>query len=151
MSFFYPTLDHQTVKNLLVVRQLVDDHPSYFLDSSYSPALEADLLTLFKRTKQVVHELPTEQEQEDIDTLAELQTLYRNLKLAKPNGSEDPDAMAYFRTATSLMEKILTLQERGKGIKEVSTYHTVVLDFLSEICNETQIEEFISRLKEATK
>jgi len=146
-DFFYPNLDAPTVKNLLVVKQLVDEHPSYFLESPYPQALEADLLRLFKYTRHTVTMPRDVQTEEDLDVETELVTLFRNLKLAKPNAT-DGDQMAYYRTATALMERLLNLQDKAKNIKTMGEHHDLVLRFMEEICSPTQVEEFMSRLKE---
>lgn len=148
-AFFYPELDHKTIKNLLIVRQLVDDHSSYFLESPYSQAVEADLLLLLKHTKRPTH-VSDPTAGDEIDLSVELNSLYREMKTAKPNAS-DPDQLGYFRVSTSLMEKILSMQEKVRNMKAMSDHHTLVMDFLQEICSPTQIEEFINRLEEASK
>lgn len=149
MSFFYPPLDAQTVKNLLIVRQLVAEHAGYFLESPYPQAVEADLTTLFKLTQRAPVLPVTAAAAQEIDVEAELRTLYTEMRAAKP-AQNDPDQLGYFRVSTSLMEKLLTLQEKAKNIKTMGEHHTMVLDFLQEICSPTQVEEFIKRLKEAT-
>jgi hypothetical protein len=146
-DFFYPTLDAPTVKNLLIVKQLVDEHPSYFLESPYPQALEADLLKLFKYTRHTVTQPRDTVDDEDLDVETELVNLFRNLKVAKP-AANDPDQMAYYRTATALMERLLNLQDKAKNIKTMGEHHNMVLRFMEEICSPTQVEEFLSRLKE---
>lgn len=146
-DFFYPNLDAPTVKNLLVVKQLVDEHPSYFLESPYPQALEADLLRLFKYTRHTVTEPRHNVNDEELDVESELIVLFRSLKQAKPNAT-DGDQMAYYRTATALMERLLNLQDKAKNMKTMGEHHDMVLQFMSEICSPTQIEEFMTRLKD---
>lgn len=146
-DFFYPNIDAATVKNLLIVRQLVEEHPSYFLESPYPQDLEADLLKLFKYTRHTVT-APREDPAQDgnLDVETELVTLFRNLKLAKPNAN-DGDQMAYYRTATALMERLLNLQDKAKNLKTMGEHHDMVLRFMEEICSPTQVQEFMSRLE----
>jgi hypothetical protein len=146
-NFFYPPLDPLTVRNMVVVKQLVDEHPSYFLESPYPQALEADLLKLFKYTRHTVTMPRDVQTEEDLDVESELVVLFRSLKQAKPNAS-DGDQMAYYRTATALMERLLNLQDKAKNMKTMGEHHDMVLRFMSEICSPTQIEEFMTRLKD---
>jgi len=144
-QFFYPPLDPATVKSLLVVRQLVEEHASYFLESPYPQTVEQDLLTLFKKTQKAM--VVQEVSQEEIDMELELKGLYTSLKNAKP-GATDSDQMAYFRTATALMERLLGLQEKARNMKAMGEHHAMVLNFLEEVCSPTQIEEFLARLKD---
>lgn len=146
-EFFYPPLDAPTVKNLLIVKQLVDEHPSYFLESPYPQTLEADLLRLFKYTRHTVTEPRANVSDEELDVESELVTLFRSLKVAKP-AATDADQMAYYRTATALMERLLNLQDKAKNMKTMGEHHDMVLRFMEEICSPTQVEEFMSRLKE---
>lgn len=147
-AFFYPPLDPDTLKNLLIVHQLVSEHPSYFLESSYSGEVEANILKLFKHTKQALV-IPDTASTEEIDVEAELQVLYTGLKNAKPN-MDDSDQMSYYRTSTALLEKLLGLQEKARNIKAMSDHHRTVLDFIEEVCSPTQVTEFLKRLKEST-
>jgi hypothetical protein len=146
-DFFYPELDPPTVKHLLIVRQLISEHPAYLLDAPYTLDTETDLLALFKMTRNAAP-LPTAAAEDDIDVEAELRTLYKGLQTAKPNFN-DPDQMGYYRTATALLERLLALQSTARNIKTMSEHHTMVLDFIEEICSPTQVEEFLKRLKEA--
>lgn len=147
-DFFYPQIDGPTVKNLIIMRQLVGEHPSYFLESSYPMQVEADIQTLFKQTRREVVVAPTAENVEDIDVEAELKSLYTGLKNAKPN-MDDSDQMSYYRTSTALLEKLLGLQEKARNIKAMSDHHRTVLNFMEEVCSPTQVEEFMKRLKES--
>lgn len=148
-AFFYPELDPKTVKNLLIVRQLVSEHAGYFLESPYTQMLEADLNSLFKLTQRPVLAPTQAPTLGELDIETELRDLYASMKLAKP-GANDPDQLGYFRVSTALMEKLLSLQEKAKNIKSMGDHHTLVLEFLSDICSPTQVEEFLKRLKEST-
>ena len=149
-AFFYPPVDPDTLKNLLIVHQLVSEHPSYFLESSYSGEVEANILKLFKHTKKPMAAAPSSSTpSEEIDVEAELQVLYTGLKNAKPN-MDDSDQMSYYRTSTALLEKLLGLQEKARNIKAMSDHHRTVLDFIEEVCSPTQVTEFLKRLKEST-
>lgn len=148
-AFFYPELDSRTVKNLLVVRQLVAEHAGYFLDSPYPQSLEADLNTLFKLTKREITAPSPTSQTDELDTEFELRTLYISLKNAKP-GANDSDQLGYYRVSASLLEKLLSMLEKAKNIKTMSDHHSLVLEFLHDICSPTQITEFLKRLKEAS-
>ena len=88
-----------------------------------------------------------EEPDEELDVESELIVLFRSLKQAKPNAT-DGDQMAYYRTATALMERLLNLQDKAKNIKTMGEHHDLVLRFMEEICSPTQVEEFMTRLKD---
>lgn len=148
-DFFYPTIDATTVKNLLVMRQLVEEHPAYFLESPYPTSVESDINLLFKHTRKAIVAPSPPDAPEEIDVEAELRVLYTGLKNAKPN-MDDSDQMGYYRTSTALLEKLLGLQEKARNIKAMSDHHRTVLNFIEEVCSPTQVEEFLKRLKEST-
>lgn len=146
-SFFYPEIDAKTVKNLLILRQLVSDHPAYFLDSPYPVSMETDIQALLKYTQRAT--VMATEEDAEIDMEVELKTLFRDLKKVKP-ADNDPDQMAYYRTSTALMERLLSLQSTAKNIKTMGEHHATVLNFIEEVCSPTQLEEFLKRLKDAS-
>lgn len=150
--FFYPDLDAKTVKNLEIVRQLMAEHASYWLTSPYSGEIE-QLCTGWFGGKQ---KRPSRQEEAD-DAAPEEQgweflyketlQLYRDLKNQKAKALDTDDAAAYFRVATALLEKLLTMQERAQGLKQVSDFHGAVLDIMEGVLSPTQRTEVMERLE----
>lgn len=157
---FYPALDFPTVKNLDLIRQLSSEHPAYWMQSEYPMDIERLIKAWFD--PKTIKELVNKQRREDANTsddapgldedryeylYQETVNLYKEMKLAKYSGSNE-DSMAYFKTAVSLQEKLISLQERSLGMKQVSDYNSMVMTFIDKICTEDQRAKFIDLLKE---
>lgn len=77
----------------------------------------------------------------------EVVSLYADLKNAKPPLGDSSESMAYFRTATGLMDKLVGHQERCLGIKQLNQFHSVVIDIMENVLNDQQRAEAMERLE----
>jgi 23S rRNA maturation mini-RNase III len=153
-DFYYPELDTKTIKHLPILQKLSQDHPSYWLTAPYAGDVQLILEGLLKE-KKVVHEATPSAQSEDQDNweflYEESKTLYTNLKNAAVGNMETSEKMAYFRTATSLMEKLLGMQERANNLKQVSDFYQLILDIMEGELVGDQRTRVMQRLSEATK
>lgn len=146
MSNYYPPLDPQTLRNLEVVRALAKEQPDYFKDSPYSPEIES-LLGPSQGQGGASRKVTAE----TVDVLHELTETYNELMLHKPDNQDGAQVMGYFRTRTSLLEKLIELMGQGKNQKAISEFYAQVLTILEEVCTPTQVAQFSDRLKEFAK
>lgn len=152
-DLFYPPLDLATVRNLEIVKQLASEHASYFLTSPYSGEVEEVVKRLLKMKEQVQVAENHEGEEEEVTgdrwefLYRETQSLFKDLKNAKVSSGETAEQMSYFRTATSLMEKMISLQERALGLKEISEFQKAVLDVMESVLEPSQRTEVMEKLK----
>lgn len=81
----------------------------------------------------------------------ETQRLYKDLKKTSKEltGDDHAEKMSYFRTATSLLDKIVGLQERAVGLKQISVFQQTVIDIMEDVCDAGQRTEVMARLKSA--
>lgn len=77
--------------------------------------------------------------------------LYTSLKAAKPSSANGSEAMSYFRTITGLMDKIVSHQERALGIKQVHEFHQTVMSIMENVLTEQQRDKVMKELKDAIK
>jgi hypothetical protein len=143
MANFYPPLDLATLRNLEVVRALAKEQPKYFEDSPYSPEIEQLI-----RAVPAPHGPSKQADTDDLDLLAELTSTLKDLKDYKPSKEDSTQAMGYFRTKTSLIDKLMELMDRGKNQKSISEFYAAVLLILEEVCTPTQVAQFSDKLKE---
>jgi|SRR5688500_340332 len=142
MSFFYPKLDEATLKNLDIVRQLAQAHPGYFLESEYSSQTNTLLQEWFTTRLPVSGTVP-EIHMDDRDPwemlYEESKNLFFSLKAANLKGSGDVNEQnSYFRTATALLEKLVSLQERAKGLKEIGEFQRTVMEVMDSVLTANQ-------------
>ncbi len=156
--FYYPPLETTTVKNLEIVRQLAAEHSAYWLQSPYSGDIETLCKKWFSNVPQsasgVVHGDQEISDDEILEGGARFEMLYResanlfrNLKNAGNGMTEISEKNAYYRTATSLLEKLISLQERALGLKQIHDFHQSVLDIMENTLSGEQRNEVMDRLK----
>jgi hypothetical protein len=63
--------------------------------------------------------------------------------------SDQTERMAYFRTATSLLERLVTARERALGIKQIRDFQDTVLNIMEEVCTPDQRTDVMDRLRRA--
>lgn len=151
-ELFYPTnLDLQTVKSLLIMRQLVAEHPHYFEDAPYNQELEMNLLKLLggpgKATAAISGAVPTTSKGEKLDLLKEITDTYTELKDHRPQASEDAALMTYYRTRSGLLEKLLSAMGEARNQKMVSDFYAAVFQAMEEVMSPAQNTQFIERMK----
>lgn len=91
--------------------------------------------------------------EDEIDsTLAEdLYSVFTELKnYGKSIGQSDQtERMAYFRTATSLLERLVSARERALGVKQIKTFQDTVLTIMEDSMTPNQRTEVMDRLRSA--
>jgi len=144
MDTYYPTLDIQTVRNLKIIQQLARETPGYWEGSPYPTEVEA-----FVGGVRVAAP-PTNEGDSDknFDIIKETRDTLTELKKFKPEEKDTAQLMAYYRTKTALIDKILAQMDKGTNQKQISEFYSLVLSTLEEICSATQIATFNERLKD---
>jgi len=150
MTTYYPPLDIETLRNVEVIHALLKEQPDYFKESTYSPELER-LVRALGPAGGGVSRGSSQVTPENLDVLAEVTSTYNELKDHKPDSQDASATMGYFRTRTSLLEKLVELMDRGKNQKAISEFYAEVLLILEDICTPTQVAQFSDRLKEFAK
>lgn len=150
---YYPTLDLQTLKGLKIVLQLSSEDSSYFLDTPWSGEIQL-LVEELTKPKKIVHQAaPVEKKEgeEEWEFLArETRGLYDGLKVAGI-GLEGNELMAFYKTSTSLLEKLLAMQERANNLKHVSDFYQLVLDVMEDSLTGDQRTTVMQKLKDSIK
>lgn len=141
---YYPSVSDETVKNLLVIRRLAAEQADYFDGSPYGKDIE----DLVKGSTPKARVETEQKDDSDLDIMKEIQDTYKELQDHKPDNSDAAAVMSYYRTRTSLLEKLLEQMERGKNQKYISDFYTFVMEVLEEVTSPTQREVFKDRLKE---
>jgi hypothetical protein len=141
---YYPAFPEKEVWALKVMKQSLEEDPDYFNhpDCPYGDDLKAvfDVVRV-TQTSSVGN----------VDELeAEVTVLFEELKefggdLEKTDVSE---RMAWFRTRTSLLEKILDIKKEAAGVKQVQEFQNRVLGILEDVMTPDQRTEIMQRLKE---
>lgn len=143
----FPDLNHE----LGLVLQLLEQDPGLLSDPDcpYSADTKEVLASMSVETG-VSEEIPADKWAK---LERETQRLYDELKDSKDNLSIEDHAerMSYFRTATSLLDKLVGLQERAVGLKAIGTFHQTVLDIMEDVLDPGQRTEVMERLQKVIK
>lgn len=145
MKKYYPPLKNSDLE--ILMQNVI--YTEGYLDDPNCPYPEkvCDLM------RQVVSEETNPEDMTDLDLVYESSRLFKELKDAKDSFGKDDhaEAMAYFRTSTSLLEKLVTMKERANNVKNISQFYGSVLGVMEELLEPEQITEVRNRLKEYTK
>lgn len=138
---YLPGFDEKTLYDLQVLHLKVMEDPD-LLDQSDYPDFLKDLL---RGTSEV-----TPLELVDLDLEQESARLFKELQDAKEefNVDDHSEKMAYFRVSTSLLDKLVSMRERARHVKEISQFYRTVLAIFEEMLEPGQITEVRNRLDE---
>lgn len=142
MSDYFPPLDLKTLKELVLVKKLHEQDPTYLHRSGYP----AEVGMLFPPTEAVKVEKP-KTKGSDLDLVQELTETYKELLDHKPPKEDSAAAMAYYRTRTKLLSDLLAEISKGQNAKQISEFYNMVLKFMEENFTPDQINEFREFLK----
>jgi hypothetical protein len=141
---YYPTLDTDALAAIkLIARKLAED-PAYLLvdDCPY----DEEVRKILQPQRVVASEAKSNAVVLDLET--EAAALYKDLKdTAKGLGDGDSaEKMSYFRTATSLLERLITMRERASNLKQRNQFEDTVLSVLDELVPADKRTEFRNRM-----
>lgn len=140
---FYPIISDDLLVPLQVIRRSLEKDAGYF-DHPDCP-YPAEIRELFQETASV--DLFAENPELDVldsqiqRVINDLEAFSRTLK-----STDHSEKLAYFKTKTSLIEKLIGMRERVLNLKEISEFRNLIMQFLDEICDRDQISDLIQRL-----
>lgn len=92
---------------------------------------------------------PITEEMIDSNLDQDLYTVFEDLKSYGKTitKSDQTERMAYFRTATSLLERLVGARERALGIKQIRSFQDTVLTIMEEVMSPDQRTTVMDRLR----
>lgn len=155
----YPEITTHVEWSIKMIIALALENATYFEDEAcpYGADFKNAFLSLIKR--KVVIDQPGEttsaqtfsDDEIDANIAGDLYKVFTDLKDygKKIPESDQTERMAYFRTATSLLERLVTARERALGIKQVRAFQDTVLSIMEESMSPDQRTEVMERLSAA--
>lgn len=147
---FVPDITEDSLWPLEILVTRMKEDPEYLEDLPYSFELKNKLRDLFpwfgeEPEEEIIYDDP----QEELE--AEIHTLLKGLKDAGNNleTKDNSERMAYFRTATSLIDKLVGLQERAANLRQLHRFYATVANIFEEVLEPAQRTQAMERLKEA--
>lgn len=144
----YPDLTYEVVFKLYTVGQNMKKSPKYLEEAPYSETVKKALQLIF--TPQTYNTKPSgDIDTSSLDIRQETEYLYRETKeLLRSKILDEKDKAAVIKTATSQMEKLISLIERSENIIQIREFETKVIRAIKKVLPE-QREEFIKELTES--
>lgn len=148
----YPPIALAAVNALeQILANYKDEGRAYLEKSPYSPEIKAKLMVLaFAVTLQEKRKTSSQDNNPlgEIDVSAEMDKLYRNLKefSLEDEGLAPTEKIAILRVQTNLLEKIIEMRERARGIDQYVVFRETVMEFIANKFDPDAINELQERL-----
>lgn len=155
MSDFYPPLPERAAWAVDIILQNMAQDPEYL---AYSPYSREELAILERLTGGAAARRAADADEIEVvgegkwaRLESESNKLFKSLTefSSKLNERDNAEQMAYFRTATSLLDKIVNIQERAANLKQISMFHDTVLRVMEDVLDAGQRTEVMTQLKKA--
>jgi len=155
VDYHFPSIPNDIAGQFGLMLMIAKDKPDYF-DAPNCPYPDA-LKTLLKELTApkpvappaIVSVDPVLPEDKWVTLEREAKKVFDDLKASYPDiqVQDVAERMSFFRTATSLLEKLVGLQERAVGLKQMSEFQNTIIQFLDEICDNNQKTILMERIK----
>lgn len=153
-DYHYPSIPKDIAAQFALMLQIAKDKPDYFTDPAcpYEPAVIEALVYWTELKKEAAKPAPPPEPvtNEDKWTVLERETrsLFNELTTASKDitAADTAERMSYFRTATSLLDKLVSLQERAVGLKQMSDFQNTIIMYLDEIATPDQRTLLMERI-----
>jgi hypothetical protein len=145
---FYPTIREEQVMLFNVVVQNLEKDPGY-LDHPSCPYPDTVKNFFRKSTASApVIDLFADGEDREMVLDKQVEKLINDLEaFANTLGNADhSEKLQYYKTKTTLIEKLISMRERVFNLKELNEFRSVVIQFMDEICTKDQITDLMKRL-----
>lgn len=96
---------------------------------------------------------PVSEEEIDATLASDLHSVFVELKDygKRIAVGDQTEKMAYFRTATSLLERLVNARERALGVKQIKDFQDTVLNIMEEVLTPDQRTDVMDRLRQSIK
>jgi len=140
---FYPPISEAVIPQLQAVIHSAALTPGY-LDNPSCPYPES----LKRFLREITLGQPAVAEG-PMDLEAQIEALVNDLNLLGQTLStkDHAEKLSYFKTKTSLLEKLVGLKERILNLREMHEFQEIILTFLDELCTKDQISTLMLRLR----
>lgn len=147
---FYPTISDDSIATLKLAQSFLTKEGPEWLNKKECPY--GELVKTFLRDSMGVGEVVdlfenADDEPEVLDrqiqkVLNKMDAMENQLASLEPN-----EKLAFFKTRTALLEKLITLREKVTNLREMSEFKGTVVKGLEDICTREQILQFMERIK----
>jgi hypothetical protein len=162
-DFHYPFIDDLVGWALQTVVTLAGEDSQYLKDAScpYDDKIKRLVLDVVafrsgisppaQSTPPAPPSTPLSEDEIDSTLAEDLYGVFTELKNYGKgiSSSDQTERMAYFRTATSLLERLVNARERALGVKQIKDFQDTVLTIMEDTLTIDQRTEVMERLRSA--
>lgn len=145
MKIDFPILDYTNFWNTVAVFRIQAERPASIEEAPYSE----DIKAWFRGRA------PAFAEPKDPTIISDLETeareLFRDMKTLGESIKTSDDVkerLAYMKTLTSLLEKLISMEERASSSKAHGVFQTNIMKLIEEVLTPEQRTHVMDRLKE---
>lgn len=156
MDDYFPELPQNAIFNMEIILRRTAEDPNYLEDCPLTDTeIEAiqRMLGLVK-LDQGIDQFSVDDLGEDTWGTLEDQTqkLFRSLLAEQKNLNvkDNAEKMAFFRTATSLLDKLVGIRERAANLKQISVFYDTIMQIMDDVLEAGQRTEVMDRLRKAS-
>jgi len=145
---FYPKIREDEILKLNVVVKSLEKDPTY-LDHPDCPYPDTVKDFFRKQAAPVeVEDLFGGDEEKEILIDRQVEQLINDLEAFSKQltNADHSEKLQYFKTKTTLLEKLVTMRERVFNLKELNEFRGTILAFMDEVCTKDQVTELMKRL-----
>jgi hypothetical protein len=148
---YTPPIGAETLQRIDLACRLATENPNFLADADYPPPVKdwlRRLVALRHPTAGVA--LDAAADVELASTEVEITELLKHLKSLKNSiGTDANDQLAWVKAGTTLLDKLLTMQERAANVKTVKVFEDTVIGIMEDFLTPEQRTAFRQRLDEA--
>lgn len=144
---YFPNISEDQVLLINRVMRSLVENPDYLNDPKCT--YSAPIREFFaKHTKTVVGVQDLFEGDEVVAVERQVQKLINDLEqFANQLTTDDTsEKLQYFKTKTTLLEKLLTHLERAANLKQINEFRSIVIQFMDEVLDKDQITKFMQRI-----
>lgn len=149
-GYYYPPIPPEAFPPVVTMLRLLAQNGDEYLEQSPYPPILVQFFASMQVGPKGGSDLIINSDQDKWIILEkEARSLFNELKVTKDRFKPEDvtEQMQYFRTAASLLEKLIGLQERAIGLKQMSDFQAGIIKFMDEILTPDQRTIFMERLE----
>ena len=142
---YYPNISEDQILLINRVQRSLDENPKYLDEAPYSQIIK----DFFKKTAVQAATSPNLFQGETVDDVTEqVKKLMNDLEYfgSQLGNADQSEKLQYFKTKTTLLEKLITQLERTSNLKQINEFRSIVIQFMDEVLTKDQITDFMKRI-----
>lgn len=142
---YYPVLNE---KNIPLIQSLYESNEDYFKNPE-CPYTESTINLFTGKVFDIA--TTTVKQMDDSETIEQINMVYQQLMaygVEAQRSDNATDKNMYFRVATTLLEKLVSIKEKMSNLKHINAFIGSVLQIMDEVLTADQRGRVMERLKE---